>query len=887
MSNPKRLVLVDGSSLIYRAYFAVPANLATSHGLHTNAIFGFTSMFRKLFAGRKPDFGAVIFDSKGQTFRELKYPQYKAQRPELPADLGEQLPYIPKVVDAHGFKRFSVEGYEADDVIGTLTLRAVAAGMQVIIVSGDKDFAQLISESVCMVDTLRDITYDPPLVMKKWGVKPTQMVDLLALMGDASDNIPGVTGIGQKGAAGLLDRYGSLASVLEHVGELKGRQKTNLETERDIALLSQQLATIDCAVPLETTLEELAVVMPEAESLNALYRELEFYSLLTKETRTEETAAAPAACRLCLTLADVSASLAALRTDVPVAIVPIFDLPTPITGALVGLAFSTTEKDAFYVPLSSEQGLGDAGLALLKPLLEEELRKKIVHNVKELWLLCERNRVALRGVLGDTMLASFLIEPAKLVPHRLDQVVREYLHRPLSPIKEVTGAGQKELPLHAIDPAKLLPYAAEQVQAVRELWPVLSKKLAELDQTKLLETHELPLAFVLGRMELDGIKVDGADLKKVGEELTRKMQGIEKVIYELAGHAFNIGSTKQLATVLFEELRLPVIKRTKTGYSTDSDVLERLAPKHAIAMQLVEHRKVAKLINTYTDVLQKAVNPRTGRVHATLQQTTGVSGRLISTDPDLQRTPIKTPEGKRIREAFIADPGNMLISADWSQIELRVLAHISKDDLLVDSFRKGADVHRRTASQIFGIEEKEVTAAQRGVGKTVNFATIYGQGATALGQILGIPREEAQRYIEGYFKAYAGVTEWLAETIEEAHARGYVTTLLGRRRYIPELSSRTENEKQAGERIAANTPIQGSAADLCKLAMLQIANNLRAQGLKTRMLMQIHDELVFEAPEGELAAAEKIIRQAMEHAFPLDVPLVVEIGVGKSWAEAH
>lgn len=887
MAAPDKIVLVDGSNLVYRAYYAIPSRFQTAGGLHTNAIYGFATMFRKLLSGRKPAYGAVVFDAPGPTFRDEKYAEYKATRDPMPDELREQLPWIDRLVAAHHFPLLRVPGYEADDVIGTLTRRAAEKGMEVVIVSADKDFAQLIDGGVRMQDTLRDVIYDPDLVKKKWGVPPSQIVDLLALMGDKIDNIPGVPGIGQKGAAQLLERYANLDGIYAHIDELKGKQKQSLLDHKDDAYLSQELATIDQHVPLDVGFDDLAIVPPENGALNELYKELEFYSLLTEEQLKHEGEGEGAEVANFQSADEVKAFLDAIPQGQPLALWPIYDLPAVVTGAFVGLGLAWEEGRSGFLALEGPSSpLGDVGLEAARAFLEDPSRPKVAHNAKQLWMLLKRKGIALEGVAGDTMLASFLIEPTKLIPHELAQLTREYLQRTPRPLKGLIGSGQSQKRFSECDPSELSAYACHLADLVRALWPILEKRCAEEGQTRYLREIDLPLSWVLGQMELDGIAVDPDDLKRIGDELQRRLDEEEARVHTLAGQKFNIASTKQLSKVLFEDLSLPVIKRTKSGYSTDSEVLERLAPKHEIARAILEHRKLAKLINTYTEVLQKAVSPETGRIHASFQQTVGATGRLITTDPDLQRTPVKTPEGKRIRQAFVADPGMKIISADWSQIELRILAHASSDPLLLESFEKGADVHRRTASELFSVPPEQVTPEQRGIGKTVNFATIYGQGATALGQILSVPRKEAQGYIEGYFRAYAGVRSWLDRTIEEAHERGYVTTLLGRRRYIPELTSNNQSDRAMGERIAANTPIQGSAADICKLAMLRIADELRSDGFHTKMLLQVHDELVFEAPEGEVERAAALVRGHMERAFDLRVPLVVDVGIGASWGDA-
>jgi DNA polymerase-1 len=890
MAKGERLVLVDGSWLVFRAFFAIPSNLSTRSGLPTNALLGFATMFRKLFAGRLPDAGAVLFDTSEPTHRELEFPDYKAQRPSMPAELRQQLPFIDKLVAAHNFPLIRRPGYEADDLIATLARRGVDAGMEVTIVAGDKDLAQLVGEHVRMQDTMRDVTYDAELVRKRWGVPPARIADLLALMGDSVDNIPGVPGIGQKGAAALLEKYGSLDGVLDHIGELKGKQRASLEENREAARLYRRLCTVDSAVPLDIALDDLRLTPPQPHVLDELYRELEFHSLLSGGAgRPEEKGEARAiAVEIPATLESACAAIAALAMDEPVAVAPLFEPASRAHRArFVGVALANATRSPLYLAFRGEAApLGDAGVELLRPLFAAG-RALVVHDVKQLALLAAQYDMPIACDVLDTSLASFLVDPVKCIPHTLDQVAKEYVQRGAPSWKSILGSGQAERTPSQVPVTAAAAHMAELVDLLVALGPVLRRRLDEAGQRAHYEAVERPLAFVLARMESAGIAVDEGDLAQMSEEFTARKAEIEKRIYLLAGREFNVGSTKQLADVLFEELALPVIKKTKTGYSTDAEVLERLAPKHEIARQVLAQRELAKLINTYTDVLRHAIDPGTHRIHATFQQTTGVSGRLITTDPDLQRTPVRTPEGKRIRRAFVAPAGMQIVSADWSQIELRVLAHFSKDPRLIEAFRDGLDLHRRTASVLFGVPPEAVTAEQRGTGKTVNFATIYGQGATALAQILGVARKDAQSYIEQYFAYYAGVRAWLDGTIAVAHEKGYVTTLLGRRRYIAELSMRNDSDRSAGERIAANTPIQGSAADLCKLAMLGIDQRLPAVAPGARMLLQIHDELVLEVPDAEVLAAKALVETEMKNVYPLDVPLVVGVGVGRSWGEAH
>jgi DNA polymerase I len=850
-----RLVLVDGTGLIYRAYYALPSNLATKSGLHTNAILGFSTMFSKLLQRRLVDYGAVIFDAGGPTYRHQEFSAYKAQRPQANDDLREQLPWIDKVVDAYRFPKLRMRGYEADDIIGTLTHRARQAGLEVLIVSSDKDFAQLIDERVRMWENIKDVVYDRELVRKKWGVYPEFFVDYLSLIGDKIDNIPGVPGIGSKGAQQLLQQYGTLEAMLEAAPEMNNKCGRALLEFRQNALISKRLAQIQTDVPLDIELEQLKLQPPDLEELNALHRELEFYSLLKGGARSQ-------------------AAQAEVEREGGVDYREWDGTPPPrdtVVGVqvrwrgfhhkaeLLGAALSWKPRHAFWV--TPEQ------LPQLAAWLADPAAPKRVHDVRSHLVVLWRHGLTLAGA-EDTRLMSYLCEPTKVIPHELSQVVREYLQRTLSS-----------------EDAQTL--TCQQADFVVQLYEPLLARLQALNLEKTYRELELPLAETLAHMQRDGVLVDREDLRLMGVEFRERLAALEETIFELAGHPFNIGSPKQLGTVLFDELKLPVIKKTKTGYSTDAEVLEKLAPKHAIAENLLGHRKLAKLINTYTDVLQHAVWEETGRIHACLQQTVSATGRLISTDPDLQRTPIRTPEGVRIRRTFVAPSGSRLLSADWSQIELRVLAHVSGDPQLVEAFLTDQDIHRRTAGGIFEVAPEDVSPAQREVAKTVNFATIYGQGATALAQIIRVPRKTAQEYIEGYFRVYEGVRNWLDDTVALAHERGYVTTLLGRRRWIPELSSRNSLDRQTGERIAANTPIQGTAADLCKLAMLGISKALREGGLRTRMLLQIHDELVFEAPEEEVELASALIRHHMQEVYPLRVPLKVNLGVGHNWAEAH
>lgn len=891
-----RAVFIDGSGLAFRAFFAIPLGLSTTAGRPTNATYGFARMFEKLFAGKRPSFGAVVFDAPGKTFRNDRFSEYKAQRPKMPRELRDQWPDIEELCAVQGFPVLRVTGVEADDVIGTLTRMAHEAGDEVVIVSSDKDFAQLVDDDTRLLEPVKEVSYDADLVRKKWGVPPERFVDFLALTGDKVDNVPGVPGIGAKTAQKLLERFGDLEGVLAGTGELKGKQKERLETHAADARMSQELVTIRQDVPLDEDYTALRLPERDGSQVDAFYRELEFFSLLGGESAAEQLAAAGG--RALTSVAEARAHFAGLDAA-PVAVVPIHT-GNPMTGRFLGVAVAQPEPsdesadtpEPRYLAFASAGALGDEARAIFREFAEDATRAKLTHDVRDLYCLCAREDIALRGVRGDTRLVSFLVDPTRDIPHRLDQLARRWLGAPLVPEKEIRGSGKSEKSFEAIPREDVARWAGLRAAAVADSWAPLSAALAEHPELEEILSHvTLPLARVLARMQVAGVRVSAEILERLDAEFEKRKAAVAAEIYEAVGHEFNIGSSKQLGTVLFEELGLKIIKRTKTGYSTNAEVLEKLASSHPVPQLILRWRALAKLINTYTRVLREAIDPATGRVHPTFQQTAGMSGRLITTDPDIQRTPIRTEDGKRIREAFLAREGWKIVSADWSQIELRLMAHISADPGLREAFREGVDVHRRTAGQIYELPPDAVDGRQRNVGKTVNFATIYGQGATALGQSLGIKRGEAKKLIDKYFLAYAGVRTWLDETVAQAYEDGFVTTLAGRHRFIPELTAGNPTERGYGERIATNTPIQGSAADLCKLAMLRIDDAMRDADLDARMLLQIHDELIFEVPPHEVEPLEKILERCMttemEEAFGLQVPLVVDIGVGDSWAAAH
>ena len=889
-----RVVLVDGSAFLYRAFFAIPPHFSTRDGRKTNATFGFASMFAKLFSGKRPARGAVVFDAPGKTFRDEHYPQYKAQRAPMPDELRDQLRDVDDVVRAWNFPILRMPGFEADDVIGTLARQAADAGHDVVIVSGDKDFAQLVSERVRMHDTLKDVHYDRALVKKKWGVWPEQIVDWLALVGDAVDNIPGVDGIGDKGAVQLLDAHGSLDAILQTLAAtpdaLPPRARKALLAGEASARLSRTLATIDQHAPLDVTLDDLVLADVDVAARNALYERLEFFSLLARDGGAPaREAAARADVDVARTADDVDALFARIPGDAVSAMWPVAD----DRGTLVGMGLFAADDVAAYV-------VGDgATLPLLKTFCEDGARRKVFHDARAALVALGACGIGGDGIVFDTQLASFLVDPTALLPHTLEGAAKHWLHDVLPPQKDLTGSGKDERRLVDVDAGAVAGFAVQRARAVARLHACLVERVEQAGQLRNLRDVDLPLARVLASMQRHGITVDAAALDAIGAELRARLDALTTSIHGHAGHVFNVASTKQLGEVLFDELKLPVVKKTKTGYSTDAEVLDRLAAHHPIASELLEHRKLDKLLNTYVDVLGDAARSSPdGRVHATFAQTTSATGRLITLDPDLQRTPVKTDDGARIRRAFVArrraedvdDEDRVIVDADWSQIELRLLAHFTADPLLVRAYETGEDLHRKTAALLFGKREDGVTRRERDVGKTVNFATIYGQGAGALSTQLRVDKREAQRFIDAWFDAYAGVARFVDDAVARARDRGFAETLLGRRRVIPELSSRSPMDRAFGERVAVNTPIQGSAADVCKVAMLRIAARLTNEAPRTRMLLQVHDELVFEAPASDVDVVTAIAREEMQRRDVLDVmlrvPLVAEVGTGASWGEA-
>jgi len=915
---------VDGYALIYRAFFAMIARpLTTKSGENTSAVWGITNFLLRLYENYHPEYVGWVHD-RGVSFRQEQYPEYKATREklgeELQQDFDRSLERVCQVLDAFHIPVIAINGYEADDVVATLAQRAAGGGLQAVIVSGDKDFYQLIGDGVALLNpgrggqaAVEEQWVDRSNASERLGVPPERVVDYLALVGDTSDNIPGVKGIGDKTALQLLETYGDLDTILAKAADIPGkRPREALLAQADNARLSRQLVTLRRDVPVELDLEQLRVRTPDTDTLAALFTELEFRTLIPKLTDLASVGVAqPAEPALAASAPPVgprAPQLAAPRIiDDPA------DLPgmvQELRGArlvalqtepgLAGLSFAIAPGRSWYLPFGHvpREGEFDATpprnlpplssetLAPLRALLADPTVRKAGHDIKAAWVALARAGVAFGGVAYDTMVASFVLDPGNR-SHALNDLAREHLSVELPTTAQLVGKGKGGGAFAQVPPAEAARVSAAQAEMVLRLEEAFRADIDAHHLARLLDEIEIPLIPVLVDMETTGILVDRALLGEMSRGFTKELTTLELDIYRAAGGEFNINSTPQLRTVLFERLKLPVQKRTKTGASTDVEVLEQLAALgHEVPRLLIEYRELTKLQSTYVDALPGYIRPDTGRVHTSFNQTGAATGRLSSSDPNLQNIPVRTRRGGEIRRAFVAPPGHLLLIADYSQVELRLLAHFSNDPAFVEAFQRGGDIHRQTAAVIFGVAEAAVTGEMRSRAKTINFATIYGQGALALSRQLGITLEEAKAFIKHYFERFAGVRAWLDQTVEEARQRGFVETLFGRRRYIPELRDRNFSIRAFGERTATNSPLQGSAADLIKIAMIRIHAALTAAGLGTKILLQVHDELVFEIPEAERSVAGALVKREMEGVANLRVPLVVSIGAGKNWIEA-
>ena len=889
MPSRPRLYLIDGSSYIFRAFYAI-GHLSNSRGIPTNATFGFTQMLLKVLKDHQPDFLAVALDSRAPTFRSHLYKEYKANRPEMPESLTPQIPYIKKVIEGYRIATLQMEGYEADDIIGTVA-RRLESEVDVVVITGDKDLLQLVNERVQVYDTLKEKRFGVEEVIERFGVRPEQVTEVMGLAGDAIDNIPGVPGIGDKTATRLIKTFGSIESLFAHLEQVPQKKlRETLETHGALAKLSRELATIHTEVPITFQLDDFGLPPPDSKKLRDLFKELEFSKFI--KDLTEEGASHPNDYRLITLREEVFNLLDALRRVQSFSIDLETNSPYPMWADLVGLSLSYAPFQAFYIPVGHRLGESTSQLPLpwvleqLKPILEEDGIKKLGQNIKYEWIVLKRHGIDLRGIEGDTMIASYLLNPTKH-NHNLGEIAGEYLDRTVTEYKEVVGSGSKAVTFDQIELSKARDYSCGDADITLQLSHRLLPKLEQQGFRDLYEKVEMPLVVVLAKMEMNGVKIDTALLEDFSKEVEVQLEQNMGRIYQLAGETFNINSSQQLGKILFDKLRLPVIKKTKTGYSTDVDVLTKLSLQHDLPLEILSFRNLSKLKSTYIDALPKLVHPKTGRVHTSYNQTVTATGRLSSSDPNLQNIPIRTEEGNRIRQAFIPEKGSLIVSADYSQIELRILAHVSQDDVLVQAFKQDEDIHSRTASQIFGVPMEQVTPSMRREAKVINFGIIYGMSPYGLSQQLGIEAKTAQIYIDEYFRKYTGVKSYIERGLAEAREKGYVTTLLHRRRYLPDIQSPNAAVRQAAERMAVNSPLQGTAADIIKVAMIRIQNRIEKLDLSTRMIMQVHDELVFEVPEKELERVRKLIQDEMEAVMDFSVPLKVSVHAGKNWAEAH
>ncbi len=891
-AQQKQLYLVDGSSYIYRAYYAI-RHLSNSKGEATNAVYGFTNMLLTLLREYAPEHVAVIFDSKGPTFRKELYPQYKANRAAMPEDLVPQIPLIKEVVKAFNLPCLEMPGYEADDIIATLTRRYEQQGFDVTVVTGDKDLMQIVSERVCLLDTMKKKVFRRDEVVERFGVPPEQVLEVLGLAGDTSDNIPGVPGIGEKTAATLIQEFGSIENLLGHIDQVKGKKRQeNLREFADQARLSRQLADLVYDLELEINYDDLLLGEPNREALEALFRDLEFTKLMQEFAPQVVAERKDGNYQAVLTEGELDKLLAELTRAGRFALDTETTSLDAVAAELVGLSFAVEAGRGWYLPVGHrylgvpEQLDKDLVIERLRPLLEDPKVEKIGQNIKYDALVLRGAGIELAGVAVDTMVLSYVLYP-EAKSHGLDALALEHLNHQMIPYAEVAGTGKKQICFSEVEVEKATEYAAEDADITLQLAEKLLAELPDDARRQLFYKVEMPLVEVLTRMEWTGIRVDADFLGKLSDELGRQLVELEKDIHELGQGPFNINSPKQLGEVLFEKLGLPKGKKTKTGWSTNVEVLEKLAEEHEIAKKILDYRSLSKLKNTYSDALPKLINRRTGRVHTSFNQAVTATGRLSSSDPNLQNIPIRSAEGRRIREAFLPEAGWVLVSADYSQVELRVMAHLADVAALKESFAAGEDIHKRTAGEIFNVFPEMVSDEMRRQAKTINFGVLYGMGAFSLAKDLGISRSEAQSFIDHYFERYPAVLNFLEEKKQEAREYQYVTTLLGRHCAVPEINSKNGAIRSYAERNAINYPVQGSAADVIKVAMIRIDKRLREERLQTRMLLQVHDELVFEVPELELDRVIALIRQEMEHAVEMDLPLKVDVGQGANWAQAH
>jgi len=909
-TSADRLVLIDGSNWLFRAFYALPP-LANPQGQPTGAVYGMGNMLRKLIKDYAPKRIAVVFDVSDYSFRTELYPEYKKNRMETPEDLSSQIPIILEMIEAMGLPLLRVPNVEADDVIGTLTTQAQKQDEEVLIVTGDKDMAQLVNARVSLLDTMKNRKLDPAGVEEKFGVPPDKIVDYLALMGDSTDNIPGVPGVGEKTAAKLIKEYGSLDGVIARAGEVKGKLGENLRAHLPHLPLSRELTRIKCDVELPLKLEDLHAKPVDRPKLLALVERMGF-GRWAEELKAGESSAAPATSASAPPVTDVKPTLPAAKYELVTeekaldamlkqlasAKLICFDTETDrldSTGAgIVGVSFATEPGHGWYLPLTHDY-LGvpkqlepELVFRKIRPILEDAKVPKLGQHVKYDVNVLARYGIEVKGIAHDTMLQSYVLDAAGN-RHDMDTLAEKYLHHKTIKFSDVAGKGKSQITFNQVPVEEAAKYAAEDADVTLRLHEVLYPRVCEVPGLKkIYEEIEMPLVPVLAAMEQAGVKVDAKMLGQISSDFAQRMHEKEQSAYKEAGQEFSLGSPKQLCQILYEKLQLPVLAKTPKGEpSTAEDVLEQLAAQHPLPRLVLDWRTVQKLRSTYTEQLPLAINPKTGRIHTSYGQAVAATGRLSSSDPNLQNIPIRNEEGRMIRRAFVAEQGNRLCAIDYSQIELRLMAHFSEDPRLIEAFESGRDIHQATAAEVFGLEIDKVTADQRRAAKAINFGLIYGMSSFGLAKQLGIARGEAGEYIERFFARLPGVKRFMDTTREQAKSRGYVETLLGRRLYLPNINSRNAALRQYAERTAINAPLQGTAADLIKLAMIDVAGFLQKKAKDIRMIMQVHDELVFEGPAATLPALAPEIAGRMVRVFRLKVPLVADFGLGTQWDQAH
>ena len=893
----KQLVLVDGSSYLYRAFHAMP-NLANSRGESTGAVYGIVNMLRRLMREYDTPYLAVVFDAPGKTFRDRLYSAYKANRPPMPDELRSQIDKVHAVIRALGLPLLSVPDVEADDVIGTLARAATAYGMETLIVSGDKDLAQLVDTKVRMCDSMKDVVYDVEGVEAKFGVPPERIVDFLALVGDTSDNIPGVPKVGPKTAVRWLKEYGSLDQLVAQADGVPGKVGENLRASLDQLPLSHQLATVKCDVALEEQPDDLKIGTPDEDALRQLYAELEFKTWLADLGGLNEVDEGDGAATAQYEIVFDKKALSRWLKQLSKAPLFAFDTETTSLNAMrariVGVSFAVKPGEGAYVPLAHDyldaplQLNREEVLEALRPLLEDPNQEKVGQNLKYDCTVLSNHGITLAGMRFDTMLESYVLDSTGS-RHDMDTLALKYLGHKTISYEAVAGKGKGQLSFNEVPLEEAGPYAAEDAEVTLRLHRVLFERLQnEQARREVFERIEMPLVPVLSKIERTGVRVDCDMLAAQSAQLAKRTAELEAMAYEEAGAPFNIASPKQIQEILFERLELPVLAKTPKGQpSTAESVLAELAEQHELPRLILEHRGLSKLRSTYTEKLPALVNPDTGRVHTSYHQAAVATGRLSSSDPNLQNIPVRTAEGRRIREAFVPAPGMRLIAADYSQIELRIMAHLSADEGLLDAFEKGEDVHRATAAEVFGTPVEDVSSDQRRSAKAINFGLIYGMSAFGLARQLGIERRQAQEYIDLYFERYPGVRAFMDAIRAKVREERFVETVFGRRLFLADISSSNHARRQAAERAAINAPMQGTAADLIKLAMLSVDEWLRENGCGARIIMQVHDELVLEAPESDTESVAKTVAELMASVADLAVPLKVDVGIGPNWAQAH